>query len=67
MPADTSIDQEVFRMADKLKLDEYLDRVPPPAEIRARLSENLREREVLRRLLKISEKVRKSEEVSSCK
>ena len=67
MLSDMSIDQEVFLMADKLKLDEYLDRVPPPDEIRKRLGENLREREVLRRLLKISEKVRKSEEVSSCK
>lgn len=51
----------------ELKLDEYLDRVPPPDEIRQRIAENIREREVLRRLLKISEKVHKSKEVGSCK
>lgn len=37
------------------KLDQYIERLPPPKEIRDRLSRNLREARLLRTLLKISE------------
>ena len=44
-------------MADSA-VDEYLERLPHAKEIRERIRENLREREQLRRLLKVAEKER---------
>jgi len=44
----------------------YLDRLPEEQEIRQRLSKNLRERTLLRQLLKIAEQRRKVEEATSC-
>jgi hypothetical protein len=35
-------------------LETYLDQLPSPNELRARLSANIRERELLRRLLKLA-------------
>ena len=49
------------------KVDEYIDNLPKPAEIRLKLCENYRQANLLRRLLKLSEQREKVKEVSSCK
>ena len=51
---------------DQVKLDEYIERLPPPKAIRERLSENLREARLLRQLLKLAEQRQRVEEVASC-
>jgi hypothetical protein len=41
---------------DELKsLDQYIEAIPEPRQIKERLSENLREAKLLRRLLKLAE------------
>jgi hypothetical protein len=42
-------------MADKQPIDGFLSRVPPPDEIRRRIAENLKERQILRQVLKLSQ------------
>ena len=54
---DVRVVQGSFFMADSA-VDEYLERLPHAKEIRERIRENLREREQLRRLLKVAEKER---------
>ena len=44
----------------------YFERLPDEKEVRQRISENLRERTLLRQLLKIAEQRRKVEEARSC-
>lgn len=48
------------------QLHEYIERIPPPKEIRDRLTRNFREAKLLRQLLKIAEQKREVEEVASC-
>jgi hypothetical protein len=42
-------------------------RIPKPDEIRRRIAENIRQRQLLRQLLKLAEQQKAVEEVSSCK
>jgi len=42
-------------MTSRLKLDEYLDRLPSSSEVRRKIAENLREAKLLRRVLKLAE------------
>jgi hypothetical protein len=51
---------------DQVKLDQYLERLPPPNEIRDRLCRNFREAKLLRQLLKLSEQRQRVREVSPC-
>lgn len=48
-------------------LAEYIARIPEPEEIRAKLSENFRQKKLLQQLLRISEQQRRVEETKSCK
>jgi len=48
-------------------IEGYLDNIPEPEEIRVRIAENIRQRQLLRQLLKLAEQRRKVEEVSPCK
>ena len=47
------------------QLDEYIERLPSPAEVRRKIAENLREAKLPRRVLKMSEQREKVEEVRS--
>lgn len=47
------------------KLDEYIERLPPSADVRRKIAENLREAKLLRQVLKLSEQREKVEEVRS--
>ncbi len=49
---------------DQARLDEYIERLPPPKAIRERLSRNLREARLLRQLLKLSEQRQRVEEAA---
>ncbi len=53
-------------MDKRSQAEAYLNRLPDEREIRQRLSRNLRERTLLRQLLKIAEQRRKVEEATSC-
>jgi len=50
------------------KIDDLLSQVkiPKPDEIRRRIAENIRQRQLLRQLLKLAEQRQKVEEVSTC-
>ena len=47
------------------QLDKYIEQIPPSAEVRRKIAENLREAKLLRQLLKISEQRERVEEVRS--
>jgi len=55
-------------MAKADKTDDLLDQVkiPGPADIRRRIAQNIRQRQLLRQLLKLAEQRQAVEEVSSC-
>lgn len=42
-------------MSEQEPLGTFLSRIPEPAEVRRRIAENLRERQLLRRVLKLAE------------
>ena len=52
-------------MVAKEAVDGFVRQIPDPPEIRERIAENLRERQLLRQLLKLSEQRQKVREVSS--
>jgi hypothetical protein len=56
-------------MAQSKTADDLLDEVniPEPTEIRRRIAENIRQRQLLRQLLKLAEQRKAVEEVSTCK
>ncbi len=47
------------------RLADYIERMPPPGEIRHRLCENLREARLLRQLLRLSEQRQKTKEAAT--
>ena len=49
------------------QLDDYLSKIPPPAEIKERLEKKLEETSVLRQLLRLSQQREKVKEGRSCK
>ncbi len=49
----------------QITIEEYLDQLPPSAEVRRKLAENLREARLLRKVLAISEQREKVGEVRS--
>lgn len=51
-------------MTAKETIKGFVEQIPKPAEIRERIAENLRERQVLRQLLKLSEQQEKMREAS---
>lgn len=42
-------------MGEQEPIDKFLLRIPDPAEVRQRIAENLKERQLLRRVLKLAE------------
>lgn len=50
-------------MSTQPKLAEYLSRLPSSSEVRRKLAENLREAQLLRRVLKLAEDRERVEEV----
>ena len=52
--------------ADTNTLAEFLEKVPTPDEIRRKITENLRQKKLLRQLLKLAEQRQAVEEVSEC-
>ncbi len=55
-------------MSDTDKFDDLLAKVniPKPTEIKRRIAENIRQRQLLRQLLKLAEQRQRVEEVSKC-
>ncbi|MBN2291805.1 MAG: hypothetical protein JXM70_05230 [Pirellulales bacterium] len=51
-------------MSESETIDEFVERIPKPEEIRQRLSANLREARLLRQILKMAEQREKVAEVS---
>jgi hypothetical protein len=48
-------------VSEREPLDTFLSRIPEPAEVRQRIAENLRERQLLRHVLKLAEERRAAE------